>query len=427
MNILIVGSGGREHVIASTFIRSPLVKRVVVSPGNPGIKEIAECRNIPVDDLDGLVKLSIEIKADLVFIGPELPLVMGLKNKLDILSIKTFGPTLEAARLEGSKIFSRNFCKKYKIPQPHYFECKDIHTAKKAIKFFKGFCVIKADGLASGKGVIVCDNQADATEAAKSILIDKIFSKAGDKILVEERLEGVEASVFALSNGKQFILIGTAQDHKRAFENDKGPNTGGMGAISPAPSINNQILDKIVKKVIKPTINGMIKENTPYEGVLYAGIMITKSGPKLIEFNCRLGDPEAQVILPRFKFDFLKLILSLMKNKKIDNNIKLLSPEIAITVVMASRGYPGHFEKGFVLPNLKKYKKDKKIKIFHSGTKLSNNKIISNGGRIFSVTALGDNVKDCRKRVYRVLETMNWPHGFFRKDIGKIIDKKTIS
>ena len=422
MNILIVGSGGREHAIASTFLRSPLVKKIVVSPGNPGIEEIAECRKISVDDLDGLVKLAIEIKADLVFIGPELPLVKGLKNKLDTARIKTFGPTLEAARLEGSKIFSRNFCKKYKIPQPIYFECKNTQTAKKAINFFEGFCVIKADGLASGKGVIVCDNPEDAIKTSNSILIDKIFSEAGEKIIVEERLEGVEASVFALSNGKDFILIGTAQDHKRAFDNDKGPNTGGMGAISPAPALNNQMLDEIVNKVIKPTIDGMNKENIPYEGVLYAGIMITKSGPKLIEFNCRLGDPEAQVILPRFKFDFLNLILSLMNNKKIDKNIKLHSRETAITVVMASKGYPGHFKKGFVLPDLNKYKKDEKITIFHSGTKLLNNKIISDGGRIFSVTALGENVKDCRKEVYRVLDSMNWPHGFFRKDIGKIIE-----
>ncbi len=253
-------------------------------------------------------------------------------------------------------------------------------------------------------------------------ITDEMYTEAGAKILVEERLEGVEASVFALCNGKHFILIGSAQDHKRAFENDKGPNTGGMGAISPAPSLNNQILDKIVKNVFRPTIDGMNKENIPYEGVLYAGIMITKSGPKLIEFNCRLGDPEAQVILPRFKFDFLNLILSIMNNKKIDKNIKLHSRETAITVVMASKGYPGHFEKGFVLPDLKKYNKDEKITIFHSGTKLSNSKIISDGGRILSVTALGDNLKDCRKKVYRVLDSMNWPHGFFRRDIGKIMD-----
>ena len=420
MNILIIGSGGREHAITSNFVKSPYTKKIVVAPGNSGIREIAECRNIPVDNLDGLVELAIEIKADLVFIGPELPLVMGLKNKLDAINIQSFGPTLEAARLEGSKIFSRNFCKRYKIPQPEYFECENLETAKKAINYFRGFCVIKADGLASGKGVIVCDNQEDAINASKSILIDKIFSKAGNKILVEERLEGIEASVFAVCKGKQFILIGSAQDHKRAFENDKGPNTGGMGAISPAPKLNKNLLNKIINSIIKPTIYGMYKDKTPYEGVLYAGIMITKFGPKLIEFNCRLGDPEAQVILPRFKFDFLKLILMLMNNKTIDQNLKLLSSKRSITVVLASKGYPGNYKKNYVLPNLNKYEKDENIKIFHSGTKLLNNKIVSNGGRVISVTALGSDLKECREKVYKVLNSINWKYGFFRKDIGEI-------
>ncbi len=420
MNILIVGSGGREHAITSILLSSPLTKKIIVAPGNPGIEEIAECRNIPIDDLNSLTKLAKEIKADLVFIGPELPLVLGLRNKLDTLGIKTFGPTFEAAKLEGSKIFSRDFCKKYKIPQPDYFECINLDSAKKAINFFNGFCVIKADGLASGKGVIVCNDKKEAVDAAKSILIDKIFSKAGERILVEERIEGVEASVFAISNGKNFVLIGTAQDHKRAFDNDEGPNTGGMGAISPAPSLNEQTLTKVIQTIIKPTIQGMLKENTPYEGILYAGIMITNKGPKVIEFNCRLGDPETQVILPRFKIDFLKLILLLMNNKLPKEDLDLLSEEIAITVVLASNGYPGNFEKGLILPNLKKYKNYKKIKIFHSGTKIDNKKIVSNGGRVLSVTSLGMDVKECRDRVYQVLNSIKWKHGFFRRDIGKI-------
>ena len=419
MNILIVGGGGREHAIALAFSKSELVKRIVVAPGNPGIEEFAECKHIPVDDLDGLCILAKEIKADLVFIGPELPLVLGLKNKLDQISIQSFGPSKEASRLEGSKIFAREFCTKYHIPQPKYFKCFNMNDARKAITFFNGKCVVKADGLASGKGVIVCNNMKEALAASESILVNKIFSEAGNKILIEERLFGLEASVFAISNGTKSYLIGTAQDYKRAFDEDKGPNTGGMGAISPAPSLNKISTNKIFKIIIKPTIDGMLKEGTPFEGVLYSGLMMTNEGPKLIEFNCRLGDPETQAIIPRLNYDFFNLISSLLNNKEI-NEEKILSSNSAITVVLANKGYPGNYKKNLVLPSLKKIKKSKEIKIFHSGTSYDSDKnLIASGGRVLSISSTGKNFDECRHQVYQLINKINWENGFFRKDIGK--------
>ena len=420
MNILVVGGGGREHAIAQSLSKSPLTKKLIVAHGNPGIKNFAECYPIAADDIEGQCKLAKNEKIDLVFIGPEIPLVLGLKDRLSEIGINSFGPSAKAAQLEGSKTFSRNFCKKYNIPQPNFTYCDDIETAKQQIELLKGYCVVKADGLAAGKGVVVCDTIEEAITASTQMLEDYKFGDAGKSILIEERITGIEASVFAVSDGDTALILGTAQDHKRAYDNDQGPNTGGMGAISPAPALNDNLNQEIFNTIIMPTINGMKSDGMAYEGILYAGIMLTKNGPKVIEFNCRFGDPETQVVLPRLETDLVEIV-----KKTVDKNlngIKInLFDNTAITVVLASQGYPGDFKKGNELPSLSKYDQEENISIFHSGTVENNEKkLISIGGRVLSVTAVGQNVKECRDKAYETIEDINWKNGFYRKDIGKL-------
>ena len=420
MNILVVGGGGREHAIAYSLSKSPLTKKLIVAPGNPGIETFAECYPIAADDIDGQCKLAKEMKADIVFIGPEIPLVLGLKDKLSEIGINAFGPSKEAAQLEGSKTFSRNFCKRYNIPQPNFKYCSDLNTAKDQIELLNGYCVVKADGLAAGKGVVVCDTVNEAIEASTQMLEDNKFGDAGKSILIEERITGIEASVFAVSDGNTAIVLGTAQDHKRAYDNDQGPNTGGMGAISPAPALNEELNKNIFNNIIMPTINGMRSDGIPYEGILYAGVMLTDQGPKVIEFNCRFGDPETQVVLPRLSTDLVDIIHNTVTNN-LENTPIELTDNTAITVVIASKGYPGTFKKGIELPSLNNLNKQDDILIFHSGTaKNDNENLISSGGRVFSVTAIGDNVQDCRQKAYKAVEEINWNKGFYRRDIGKV-------
>ena len=420
MNILVVGGGGREHAIANSLSKSPLIKKLIVAPGNPGIETFAECYPIAADDIDGQCKLAKDIKADIVFIGPEIPLVLGLKDKLSEIGINAFGPSKEAAQLEGSKTFSRNFCKRYNIPQPNFKCCSDLNTAKDQIELLNGYCVVKADGLAAGKGVVVCDTVNEAIEASTQMLKDNKFGDAGKSILIEERITGIEASVFAVSDGNTAIVLGTAQDHKRAYDNDQGPNTGGMGAISPAPALNEELNKNIFNNIIMPTINGMRFDGIPYEGILYAGVMLTAEGPKVIEFNCRFGDPETQVVLPRLNTDLVKIVHNAVTNNLENTSIDLIN-HTAITVVIASKGYPGTFKKGIELPSLNKFDNQDDILIFHSGTAKNENKnLISSGGRVLSVTAIGDNVQDCRQKAYDIVEEINWDKGFYRSDIGKL-------
>ena len=420
MIILLIGSGGREHAIARAIKKSPHTSKLFISPGNPGMKELGECKNIPVDDIDALCNLAKSIEANLVVIGPEVPLVKGLKNKLNQIGIKAFGPTAEAAMLEGSKTFSRNFCKKYNIPQPTYNYFTNFELALDEVEKLNGYCVVKADGLAAGKGVVVCDNKEQAKKACEEMLNYKKFGQSSSKILIEERISGSEASIFVVSDGYDFKLIGTAQDHKRAFDNDYGPNTGGMGAISPAPTLNDKLLKNIIKDIVKPTIKGMSLENKIYEGILYIGVMITKDGPKLIEYNCRFGDPEAQVILPLLDTDILEIMLM-----SIDKNLKNVSIKIknkqAITVVLANNGYPNKFEKNKILPNISSIENDEDIIVFHAGTSLNTkNELIATGGRVLCITSISDTIKNCRIKAYTALEEINWSQGFYRKDIGKL-------
>ena len=419
MNILVVGGGGREHAIAYSLSKSPLTKKLIVAPGNPGIEIFAECYPITADDIDGQCRLAKDIKADIVFIGPEIPLVLGLKNKLSEIGINAFGPSKEAAQLEGSKTFSRNFCKRYNIPQPGFKYCSDLKTAKGQIELLNGYCVVKADGLAAGKGVVVCNTVNEAIEASTQMLEENKFGDAGKSILIEERITGIEASVFAVSDGDTAILLGTAQDHKRAYDNDQGPNTGGMGAISPAPALNEELNKNIFDNIIMPTINGMKSDGIPYEGILYAGVMLTDEGPKVIEFNCRFGDPETQVLLPRLNTDLVEIVHNTVTNNLKNTSIDLIH-NTTITVVIASNGYPGTFKKGMELPSLNKFDEEDNILIFHSGTAKNDNKnLISSAGRVLSITAIGDDVQDCRKKAYKAVEEINWDKGFFRRDIGR--------
>ena len=415
MNILVVGGGGREHAIAHCLSKSPLTKNLIVAPGNPGIKKFAECYPISADDIEGQCKLAKDKNIDLVFIGPEIPLVLGLKDKLSEIGIKAFGPSAKAAQLEGSKTFSRNFCKRNNIPQPDFIYCNDIKTAKNRIELLNGYCVVKADGLAAGKGVVVCDTVEEAINASTQMLENNKFGDAGKSILIEERITGIEASIFAVSDGDTAIILGTAQDHKRAFDNDQGPNTGGMGAISPAPALNDSLNQEIFNKIIIPTINGMKSDGIVYEGILYAGIMLTKDGPKVIEFNCRFGDPETQPILFRLKSSLVQLCLYAIEDK-LDLYESEWDERHSCGVVIASEGYPEKYLSNQEV-EIQELNSDT-MKLFHAGTTLENNKVMTSGGRVFCATALGVNLKEAQTSAYNLVNSISFNGAFCRKDIG---------
>ncbi len=419
MNILLIGSGGREHAIANSLVKSKSLKRLVVAPGNPGIEKIAECIDIKSDDIDNLCTLAQNIKADYVVVGPEKPLVLGISDKLSELGIKTFGPSANASKLEGSKSYARDFCSRNRIPQPNYKYFSNLDEANEEIHRLKGYCVVKADGLASGKGVVVCSTTDEAITASMEILQKKKFGASGNRILIEERIIGVEASIFLVCDGNEFKFLGTAQDYKRAYDGDQGPNTGGMGAISPSQRIDNTLLKEIKELIVKPTIDGMKQEKNDYIGILYIGIMITNEGPKVIEFNCRLGDPEAQAILPLLKTDFLEIIFKTINKNIVDLNIEMHAKK-ALNVVLSSKGYPENFKTNLKLPNIKENEIDSNLIIFHSGTEFDSKKnIVSSGGRVFSITILDNNIKKCRQKIYRFLNNYNLKNFYFRRDIGK--------
>ena len=347
-----------------------------------------------------------------------MPLVKGLKNKLNNIGIKAFGPTAEAAMLEGSKTFSRNFCKKYNIPQPTFNYFTDIELALAEVEKLDGYCVVKADGLAAGKGVIVCDNKEQAQLACEEMLNNKKFGQSSSKILIEERISGREASIFVVSDGHDFKLLGTAQDHKRAFDNDRGPNTGGMGTYSPAPILNKDLTQEIMQKFIIPTVDGMKKEGHIYRGVLYAGLMITKDGPKLIEYNARFGDPETQVLLMRLKTDLLPALIACADGTLDQINLDW-DRSAAICVVMAANGYPAEYKKGTSIKGLQKAGKIEGTQIFHAGTLLNKQgDLIANGGRVLGITSLGEDLTMAQKRAYAAVDLIDWTDGFCRRDIG---------
>jgi len=419
MRVLILGGGGREHTICYSLSKSPKLEKLFCIPGNGGISEIAETiENISVTDFDKIIKFCKENKIDLVIPGPEEPLVKGLKDSLNKEGIKVFGPDTVGALLEGSKSFAKEIMSKAGIPTAK-FEIFDESSKAKAYIEKKGApIVVKADGLCAGKGVFVCETKEEAIRAIEKIMEEKIFGEAGNKVVIEEKLVGEEASYIVITDGYNFKALPTSQDHKRLLDNDEGPNTGGMGAYSPTPLIDKALKEKIEEKIIKPTLKILEKEGHPYIGFLYAGLMIVNKEPYVLEFNCRLGDPEAQAILPRVESDFLEIIeMALEKNlNKIDLKEK---SESAVCVVMASKGYPGKYEKGKKIEGLEKASQIPGVIIFHAGTKKINNEFYTNGGRVLGVTALDKDIPLAIEKAYKAVSMIYFEGAHYRKDIGK--------
>ena len=421
MNIALIGSGGREHAICQKLNESPLTKNIYCIPGNAGTEKIA--KNLNFDPLN-FKKLLIAVrfyKIDLVIIGPELPLTKGIVDFLQTNNINVFGPNKYAAQLEGSKAFMKNICKKFKIPTAAFKICKNKTDVKKFLINNKLPIVVKADGLAAGKGVVICKTSKEVEKFSDEIFKGKF--KSSKKLVLEEFLLGEEASYFLIVDKKSFAFFGSAQDHKRVGENEKGPNTGGMGAYSPAPIINKNLEKKIIQRIIEPTLKALKSKNNPYAGFLYAGLMIKNNNPYLIEYNVRMGDPECQVILPRLDTDLVKVLKAATDHKI--NKIKInWNNKKCMTTVLCSRGYPGNY-KNSQLPNIDNLKLSKNSFIFHAGTKLKNNLLFSNGGRVLNITEIGNSFLKIRNNILNNIKKINWKKGFFRKDIGWRVIKNT--
>lgn len=416
MNILLVGSGGREHALAWAISASPLVSRLVCTPGNPGIAEVAECVPIGAMELDRLVQFARSERMDFVVIGPEAPLSAGLADRMEEAGIKALGPSAAGARLESSKGFARDIAMEAGVPSPAYRRC---HTAQEAKAFAQtlGFpVVVKADGLAQGKGVVIATSPDEAANAIDS-MFGGAYGEAGKEVVIEEFLEGEEASFFALCDGEHFLPLAGAQDHKRAYDGDAGPNTGGMGAYSPAPILDAKVERDVMNRIIEPVVRTMRRRGTPYRGVLYAGLMIGKSGPKLIEFNCRFGDPECQVLMLRLKSDLLPALIAARDGLLNDVDLRWRN-ETAITVVMAAKGYPGTYRKNTEIRGLDAAQRTGGVEIFQAGTAARDGRLFADGGRVLNVCALGKDVAEAQDRAYRAIACIDWPDGFYRRDIG---------
>jgi phosphoribosylamine---glycine ligase len=416
MNVLLIGSGGREHALAWSIAASPILDKLYCAPGNPGIEAVAACVPIGANDAAALIDFAKEKKIGFVVVGPEVPLVAGLADKFEAAGIKCLGPSGRGAILEGSKGFVKDLCEDFGMPSGKYRRFQDSARAKFYAATLGYPVVIKADGLAAGKGVVIAENKEDANKAIDA-MFDGAYGAAGAEVVVEEYLEGEEASFFALTDGEHVLPLIGAQDHKRVFDGDKGPNTGGMGAYSPAPVLTPAVVEKTVEKLLKPTVQAMAARGRPYMGVLFAGLMIKDGEPRLIEYNCRFGDPETQVILPRLKSDLLTALLA-ARDKVLDQIDLRWSDEAALTVVLASKGYPGSYEKGSEIRGLYEAQRLPGVHVFHAGTARRDGKIVSAGGRVLNITAMGKDVAEAQKRAYAAADLIDWPEGFCRRDIG---------
>jgi len=412
LRFLLVGSGGREHALAWALAASPIVSRLYCAPGNAGIAEVADCVAIGATEFDRLVEFARTEQIDFVVIGPEAPLVTGLWDRLEAAGIRALGPSAAGAMLEGSKGIVKDLCAANNIPTAAYRRFRERGEAKAFAATLGLPVVIKADGLAAGKGVVVADNAQDGERA-----IDHMLSTAGDEIVVEEFLEGEEASLFVLTDGEHILPLAGAQDHKRAFDNDKGPNTGGMGAYSPAPVLTPEVAAKALDKIVRPTIAAMAARGTPYMGVLYAGLMIHNGEPSLVEYNCRFGDPECQVLMLRLKSDLATALVAARDGELAHLDLRW-SDDTALTVVMAAKGYPGDYDKGSEIRNVDGAAQVEGVHIFHAATERRDGKLIATGGRVLNVTAVGATVAEARDRAYRAVDLIDWPEGFCRRDIG---------
>lgn len=417
MKILVVGGGGREHTIVWKIAQSPLAEKIYCAPGNGGISELAECVNISATDIDSMVKFAKENNIDLVMVAPDDPLVLGMVDAMEAAGIKAFGPRANAAIIEGSKVFSKELMKKYGIPTAAYEVFTDSASAIEYVKKGTYPAVIKAEGLALGKGVIIAQNEDEAVAGIKEIMDDKKFGDSGSRVVIEEYLTGPEVSVLAFTDGKTVCPMVSAQDHKRAYDNDQGLNTGGMGTFSPSRLYDDEKAAECMKNIFLPTIKAMSAEGRPFKGVLYFGLMMTDDGVKVIEYNCRFGDPETQVVLPRLKTDLVEIMLAVIDERLDEINIEW-DDNAAVCVVMASGGYPVSYEKGYEISGIDDANAMDNVIVFHAGTKLENGKYLNNGGRVLGVTAIDDNLDKAIKRAYEAVGKISWKDEFHRSDIG---------
>ena len=417
MKVLVIGSGGREHALVWKIKQSNKVDKIYCAPGNAGVSRLAECVDISATDVNGLLKFAIKEKIDLTIVGPESSLVEGVVDAFEEKNLRIFGPTKKAALLEGSKVFSKEFLEKYNIPSASFKVFKDRKKAKKYIDHCGAPIVVKADGLAAGKGVIVAKTVKEAKNAVDLIMKDLAFGSAGEKIIIEECLRGEEASFIAFTDGKTVLPLPTSQDHKALYEKDEGPNTGGMGAYSPAPIVTDEIADFVMNKVMLPTIKGLKAEGRPYKGMLYAGLMIDGDNINVLEFNCRFGDPEAQPLLMRLKSDIVDIFEASIDGK-LDRIDMKIDPRPTVCVVMASGGYPGSYEKGKIIKGLSKITEIEGVEVFHAGTARKNGRTVTNGGRVLGITAVGKTLREAISKSYSAVDQINWTNCYFRRDIG---------
>ena len=416
MHVLVIGSGGREHALCWGVARSSLATRLSCCPGNGGIANLAECVDISVEDFDDIVAHCHRETVDFVIVGPEVPLVGGLVDRLEQEGILAFGPNRRAAILEGSKVFTKSLCRKHNIPTAAYGVFQDIDEARAYIQDRGAPIVVKADGLAAGKGAIVCETMEEALSAAENVLGGQ-FGDAGKEIVVEQFMVGEEASFFALCDGRNALPLATAQDHKAVFDDDKGPNTGGMGAYSPAPVMTEEMRQKTMERIILPTMRAMEQDGRSFKGVLYAGLMITDRGPQLIEYNVRFGDPECQVLLARWQSDPLAALIAAARGQLAGYEVTW-SERAAITVVMAAKGYPGEYAKGSEIRGVEAAEAAIGVSVLHAGTVRDGDRLLANGGRVLGVTAQGADIREARDRAYQGVDAIDWPDGFYRRDIG---------
>jgi len=416
MNILLLGSGGREHALAWKIAASPLVTKLWCAPGNAGIAREAECVALDIADHAAVIDFCWRSAVDFVVVGPETPLAAGIVDDLAAAGIKAFGPSKLASQLEGSKGFTKDLCSEFNIPTGAYRRFTDAADALAYVRTQGAPIVVKADGLAAGKGVVVAMTMVEA-EAAIAMMFDGAFGAAGTEVVIEEFLSGREISFFALSDGDTAIALASAQDHKRVFDHDQGPNTGGMGAYSPTPFVTPEVHDQIMSRIILPTVAGMKARGTPFRGVLYAGVMLTAEGPKLFEYNVRFGDPECQVLMLRMMSDIVPALLASCDGQLKNFDLRWF-PESALTVVMAAKGYPGDYAKGTPIAGLDEAARIEGVEIFHAGTVEKGGQILANGGRVLNVCASGKTVAEAQQRAYQAIDRIQWPEGFCRRDIG---------
>ena len=415
MKVLVIGSGGREHALAWKIAQSPLVKKVFCAPGNAGTANVAENIDIPSDNIDALLQFATVTGIGLTVVGPEQPLVKGLVDSFEESGLRVFGPSQRAAEIEGSKVFCKDLMNKYGIPTARYESFDSLDQVKLFTKEDEPV-VVKASGLAAGKGVILCSNAEEARSAVQSIMQEKAFGNAGDQVVVEEFLTGQEVSLLAFTDGKTVLPLDSAQDHKAAFDGDKGPNTGGMGAYSPALVFTEELKQQVIDEIMIPTVRAMAKEGRYYRGILYAGLMLTESGPKVLEFNARFGDPETQPIMMRIKNDIVPIFEACIDGTLAKQSLQWRQ-EPTVCVVMAAKGYPSSYEKGKEISGLNS-DENRQAVVFHAGTKLENGKVLTNGGRVLGVTALGSDINQAIKNAYSTVDKIKWDGIHYRKDIG---------